>query len=216
MSSLAAVGPSPADGSGIEEEAPRRPISPYGRSKAAMEDVVAGYAGRIEYSFIRAPGVYGPRDRDFLEYFQLVQRRLRVIVGRRNTMSLLYVKTLARAFSACLGNPAAYGQSFFIADEGSSDWDQFAAMIERALGKRTIRVPVPEALVSVAAFGCWAAKPFLKKPPLVTRDKIREMRQPCWIVSTAKARRLLGFEPGISTVDAIAETAAWYEGRGWI
>jgi dihydroflavonol-4-reductase len=220
MSSLAAVGPSPVDGSCLDEEAPRLPLTPYGRSKAALEDVVRGYAaredGRVEFTFIRAPGVYGPRDRDFLQYFELVDRGLRLIVGARNVMSLLYVKTLARAIVACVLNPAAYAQAFFVADEGAFDWDALCGMIERALGKRTVRVRIPEWAVSVVAFFAAIAKPFMRKPPLVTRDKILEMRQPCWIVSTEKAARLIGFKPGVSTEDAIAETAAWYRENGWI
>jgi nucleoside-diphosphate-sugar epimerase len=216
MSSLAAVGPSEPDGSCLDEDAPRKPLSPYGRSKAALEDVVSGYAGRIDYTIIRAPGAYGPRDRDFLQYFKLVSKGVRLIIGPRNVISLVYAKTLARAIASCVLNPAAYGQAFFIADEGAVDWDQFSELIERALGRRTFRVRVPEWFVSVVAFCSWLAKPFLRRPPLVTANKILEMRQPCWIVSTAKAERLIGFKPGMSTEDAIAETAAWYKEQGWI
>jgi len=216
MSSMAACGPSSPDGSGLCEDAPREPIVPYGRSKAAMEDLVSGYAGRIEYTFLRAPGVYGPRDRDFLQYFQLVSRGLRVIVGGESLLSLLYVKTLARAIAACILNPAAYGQAFFIADRGSYDWDSFSEMIERALGKRTLRVHIPEWAAVVVAFFSSLVRPFLRKPPLVTNDKIREMRQRRWVVSTAKAESLLGFEPVASTEDALAETARWYLEKGWI
>lgn len=216
MSSLAAVGPSAPDGSCIDEEAPRRPLTPYGRSKAALEDVLAGYAGRIESTFIRAPGVYGPRDRDFLQYFRLVKRGLRLIIGPRNVLSLVYVKTLARAIVSCVLNPAAYGQAFFVADGGTADWDELSAMIERAMGRRTLRIRIPEWVVAVVAFFSAIATPFLRKPPLVTRNKILEMRQPCWIVSTAKAERLIGFAPVASTADAMAETAAWYEAQGWL
>ena len=33
---------------------------------------LARLCGRMNFSIIRAPGVYGPRDRDFLQYFKLV------------------------------------------------------------------------------------------------------------------------------------------------
>jgi dihydroflavonol-4-reductase len=216
MSSLAAVGPSAPDGSCIDEDAPRRPLTPYGRSKAALEDLVAGYAGRIEYSFIRAPGVYGPRDRDFLQYFKLVRKGLRLVIGPRNVTSLVYVKSLARAIVACVLNPAAYGQALFVADEGAYDWDELSGMIERAMGRVTIRIRVPEWAVVLVAFFSALAKPFLRRPPLVTGSKILEMRQPCWIVSTAKAERLIGFKPEATTEEALAETARWYEERGWL
>jgi len=107
MSSLAASGPC-EEGRCLDEDQPQRPLTPYGRSKAALEEALRGYEGRMRCTFIRAPGVYGPRDRDFLQYYKLVQRGLRLIAGKRNVMSLLYVKNLAHAIVACIGNPGAY------------------------------------------------------------------------------------------------------------
>lgn len=215
MSSLAASGPC-FDGRCRDEDEEPRPLTPYGRSKAALEAALRPYEGRMSCTFIRAPGVYGPRDRDFLEYFKLVRRGLRVIVGDRNVMSIVYVKTLAQAIVDCVLNPAAYGQAFFIADEGEYDWDAFSEMVEKSLDARTLRVHVPQWFVAAAAFFAEAAKPFMKRPPLLDRHKLLEMRQHRWVVSTEKAERLLGFKPPISSVDAIAETARWYLAKGWI
>ncbi len=215
MSSMAASGPCP-EGACLDEDDEQRPLTPYGRSKAALETCLRPYEGRMHCSFIRAPGVYGPRDRDFLQYFKLVKRGLRVIVGDRNVMSLVYVRTLAAAIVSCVLNPAAYGQAFFVADEGEHDWDQFSGMVEAALGKRTLRVHVPEWLVTVVAFFSEAAKPFMKRPPLLDKHKLLEARQHRWVLSTAKAERLLGFKPLCSTADALAETGRWYEEKGWI
>jgi dihydroflavonol-4-reductase len=222
MSSLAASGPcdpeDPAIGACLDEDCPQRPLTPYGRSKAALEAALRPYdeEGRMRCTFIRAPGVYGPRDRDFLEYFKLVKRGLRVIVGERNVMSLVYVKTLAQAIVSCLGNPASYGHAFFVADEGEYDWDDFSSMVEASLGKRTLRLQIPEAFVAVVAFFSEAAKPFMKRPPLLDKHKLLEIRQHRWVVSTAKAQRLLGFEPVAPTAEAIAETGRWYQAEGWI
>ena len=215
MSSVAASGPC-QDCSCLEEEGELRPLTPYGRSKAALEAALRPYEGLMASTFIRAPGVYGPRDRDFLQYFKLVKRGLRVIVGKRNVMSLLYVKTLAAAIVTCILNPAAYGQSFFIADEGEYDWDDFSSMVERSLDKTTIRVQVPEWFVVLVAGISEAAKPFLRRPPLLDRHKLIELRQSRWVVSTAKAERLLGFRPLAPTAAALAETGAWYADQGWI
>jgi nucleoside-diphosphate-sugar epimerase len=215
MSSMAASGPC-LEGSCLDENDELRPITPYGRSKAALENGLRVYEGRMHCTFIRAPGVYGPRDRDFLQYYKLVQRGLRLVVGREKIMSLLYVKTLASAIVACLLNPMSYGQVFFIADEGEYDWDDFSSMVEASLDKKTHRIQVPEWIVAVVAFLAEASKPFTKFPPLLDRSKLLEIRQNRWVVSTGKAERLFGFKPVASTVDAIAETGRWYRENGWI
>jgi len=215
MSSLAASGPC-AEGACRDEDDELRPLTPYGRSKAALEAALLAYEGRMHCSFIRAPGVYGPRDRDFLQYFKLVKMGLRLIVGRRNVMSLLYVKTLAEAIACCILRPSAYGQAFFIADEGEYDWDDFSAMVEAGLGKKTLRIQIPEWFVALVAFLSELLKPFLGRPPLLDRHKLLEVRQHRWVVSTAKAQALLGFKPSITSAEALAETGRWYEEKGWI
>jgi nucleoside-diphosphate-sugar epimerase len=215
MSSLAAVGPCP-EGRCADEDDLLSPLTPYARSKAALESALQGYEASLHATFIRAPSVYGPRDRDFLQYFRLVKRGFRIIVGKRNVISLVYVKTLARAIASCILNPAAFGQAFFIADDGEYDWDDFSAMVEKALGKKTLRIHVPDGLVTLVALVAEAAKPLLRQPPLIDSSKLLEMRQPRWVVSTAKAQRLIGFKPLMATEDAISETACWYEENGWI
>jgi dihydroflavonol-4-reductase len=219
MSSMAASGPCPEggpEGRCLDEDEPQRPLTPYGRSKAALESALRAYEGRMHCTFIRAPGVYGPRDRDFLQYYKLVMRGLRLIAGPRNVTSLVYVKTLAAAIVSCVLNPAAYGQAFFVADGGEYDWDDLSAMIEEALGKKTVRIAVPGWAVAVIASFSELAKPFTKRPPLLDKHKLLEMRQPRWVVSTAKAERLLGFKPLATTRDALAETGRWYAEKGWI
>jgi nucleoside-diphosphate-sugar epimerase len=217
MSSEAAMGPTPEGEKSVETD-PMRPLTPYGRSKMALEVALKPYYddGRMRCTFIRAPGVYGPRDRDFLQYFKLVKHGLRIIVGDRSVMSLVYVKTLAAAIESCLGNPAAYDQTFFVADEGEYDWDDFSSMVEKALGKKTLRIQVPEWFVAVAAFCAEIVKPFCRRPPLLDRNKLLEVRQHRWVLSTAKAKSLLRFEPVAATSDAIAETARWYLDHEWI
>ena len=215
ISSIAAVGPAGQD-SAIGEDTPLRPLTAYGRSKAAMEMLLRQSGDRLAYTIIRAPTVYGPRDQDVLRFFRLVDRGFRLIVGRRNVLSIVYVKTLARAIAACVLNPAAFGQALSIADHGEYDWDQFAAMVEQALGRKTRRVHVPDWAVATVAALSDLAKPLARNPPLITGDKLLEMRQPRWVVSTARAARLIGFEPLMSSEAAIAETASWYRSVGWL
>jgi uncharacterized protein YbjT (DUF2867 family) len=55
--------------------AAREPLlSPYGASKRAAEDVVAGRSG--PWLAVRAPAIYGPGDRETLAYFRAARRAL--------------------------------------------------------------------------------------------------------------------------------------------
>jgi len=215
ISSIAAAGPA-QDSDGLAEDAPLRPLTAYGRSKADMESAIAGFAGRIDYTIIRAPTVYGPRDRDVLKYFRLIANGLRLIVADGSMLSILYVKSLASAVASCLLSPPAYRQIFALADDGVYDWDQFASMIEQALGSRTRRLRVPGPVLSALAATNELLRPLAPSPPLFTKDKLVDVRQRYWVVSSAKAKHLIGYTPLAASGDAIAETVAWYRSEGWL
>ena len=72
-SSQAALGPSENPG-GLGPEALPRPISAYGRSKAAAEEVVRNSG--LRWSIVRPPAIFGPRDVDILEFFRMASRGL--------------------------------------------------------------------------------------------------------------------------------------------
>ena len=215
MSSLAAIGPS-NDDCGLCEEEPFKPISSYGRSKAKLEEYLQNQNLNVHWTAIRAPGVYGPYDRDFLQYFKLVNKRVRLVIGKRNVMSLVYVKNLVSAIAACIDNPAAYNQAFFISDDGCYDWDDIGKMIEASLGKRSLRIPIPFWAVRTTSMVSEWLKPIMRNPPLITKDKLAEMSQSYWVVSCKKANELLGYRPTYSTSDAFRETGTWYRSHGWL
>ena len=48
----------------------------------------------------------------------------------------------------------------------------------------------------------------------LSREKIREIRQPYWICSPAPAKRDFGFEPEMDLEHAMAETIRWYRENG--
>ena len=73
VSSLAAAGPCPPQRL-ITERDPARPVSDYGRSKYAGECATWSWADRIPLSIVRPAIVFGPRNRDMLPIFQVIQR----------------------------------------------------------------------------------------------------------------------------------------------
>lgn len=215
MSSLAAAGPALDERGVCEDDAPA-PLTPYGRSKAALEELLRRYESSVAWTAIRAPGVYGPGDRDFYEYFKLVKRGFRVVLGKRSVLSLVYAENLADAIALAVERPEARNQAFFIADDGAYDWDDIGSMIELALGVQARRVEIPFWAVRIVSLLSRAIAPLSKKPILLTKDKLLEMCQEYWVASTKKAKDMLGFMPRVTTAEGFKRTAAWYTERGWL
>jgi len=215
ISSQAAVGPS-QNKEYLIENAELKPITAYGRSKARAEKIALEFAQKLPITIIRPPAVYGPRDVDIFTYFKFIKKGFKPIIGYENTVSLVYIKNLVHGVELAMNQSAAIGQTFNITDDGIFTWGELANMIAFSLQKKPIKIKVPGWLVVLFATFTTIYSNIFKKAVLLNRDKILEMKQPCWLISNKKAKNEINYNPKYKTEDAIAETAQWYETNNWL
>lgn len=215
VSSLSALGP-PQDGCVLAEDTPPQPVTAYGLSKLRAEVVAAAYATQLPITVVRAPAIYGPRDRDTLAVFQWAARGLRPITRRRSLFSLIHVRDLARGLVLSAEHEASVGRTYHLANDEPESLDNVTALIADALGRRSIALPLPQMAFGVAATLSELSGKLSRRPQIYTRDKALEMAQPSWVCDTRRAREELGFRPAIEVRDGIRETAEWYRRVGWL
>ena len=214
ISSLAAAGPSSPE-RGVREDDPPRPVSHYGESKLQAEREVLKCRDRFSVVVLRPGAIYGPRDEDFLEYFRWIKRGLRPLVGRRQLLSVVYVRDVVRAALLAGRAEAAAGGIFNIADPTPCGWEEIGAIAAGLLGRRprTVRLPLWAAyLASAASEG--VGRLIGRDKGLMNRDKVKLARPAGWVADVAKARRVLGFETAVPLEQGLGETIAWYLAKG--
>jgi dihydroflavonol-4-reductase len=214
LSSLAAAGPAP-DRVGIGEDAPPRPVSPYGQSKLQAEEEVLKRRDRFSVVILRAAAIYGPRDEDFLEFLRWVRRGVEPIIGRQ-VLSLLYVRDAVRACLLAGAADRPSGEIFNIADPRPYGWEDISRIAARHLRKRTfpVRLPVWTAyLTAIASAGL--NRLHGGGNSVYNLSKVKEMTQD-WIADPGRARRGLGFETVFSLEQGLSETISWYRWKGWL
>jgi nucleoside-diphosphate-sugar epimerase len=215
VSSLAAAGPS-RPGTPRTEDMMAEPVSDYGRSKLAGEEVVREYGDRLPAVIVRPPVVYGPRDPAMLSVFKLAGSPLRPGVGSNRELSVIYVEDLVRGLIAAGGAEAALGQTYFLAHHQPITTRQLANQIAAITGSRGLTIPVPDVAVKgAAAVSEIILRPFGKAPTLSV-DKARELTQSGWVCSAAKAEAELGFVASTGHADGLAATTKWYREAGWL
>lgn len=214
ISSLAANHPAGPDAPALESDAPQ-PVSEYGKSKLRAEEAVRELRG-TPYTILRHAAVYGPRDRDFWSVFQAVRWHVAPLLGGgRLPLSLVYVEDVAAAVAACMGNPAAHGKTYHVAAPEPCTVRDFMREAADFMEVRALRLPVPLAALYPVAVAQELFARLTRKPGILTRQKLREMRARGWVCSTEAIRRDLQFA-ATPLPEGIARTVGWYEQNGWL
>jgi nucleoside-diphosphate-sugar epimerase len=199
----------------VSSLAAREPqLSAYGASKRKAEQVVA--ASGLDWTIVRPPAIYGPRDREILELFKLAQRWRVVPMPPVGRASLIHVDDLARLLLALVPGGDAANQKIFEPDDtrprGWSHRD-LALAIGEAVGKRVWVPHMPETLLRRAAALDKALRGVGAK---LTPDRVGYMVHPDWASRPDHAVPKSLWRPQIPSREGLKATADWYRKNRWL
>lgn len=190
-------------------------LSLYGASKAAAEKLVA--ASKLDWTVVRPPGVYGPRDVDYFEMFRTAKLGF-IPLPPGGASSIIHVHDLARLLLDLVdAPPALVRHKLFEPDDGrEGGWShkELAKAIGHAVGRKGVFAPhLPAGLLRAAATVDGA----LRGPKArLTADRVGYMTHPNWVSRSAFAVPPHVWEPRIAGPEGLALTAAWYREQGWL
>lgn len=188
-------------------------LSVYGGSKARAEQVVR--ASPLDWTIVRPPAVYGPRDRDLFELFRSAKWGV-VPTPAAGRTSMIHVDDLARLLLALLPGGEDVTARVFEPDDGRlGGWSHrdLALAIGAALGRR------PRVLGLSKRTMEWAAKAdgmMRGARAKLTLDRVGYMTHPDWVVSAGADVPPAVWQPAIDTHEGLKATAQWYREQGWL
>ncbi|MFQ6083787.1 MAG: NAD-dependent epimerase/dehydratase family protein [Candidatus Aminicenantia bacterium] len=216
LSTLAAVGPSEINSPSQEENTPH-PVSHYGKSKLLGEKEALTYRKKFPIVILRPPGIYGPRDRDFLFVFKIINQGFFLVFGRRKRfMNVCFVKDLITGMFLAAQAKTESGEIFNIADSKIYSWEEFFLLIAKIMGKKLRKIIIPLPLVYLIAIGSEMVSLINHQESILTLDKVNELKQSAWTCSVKKAREILSFESHFSLEEGLRETISWYKENNWL
>jgi nucleoside-diphosphate-sugar epimerase len=193
------------------------PITDYGKSKLKGEIIVNSYRDRLPVLIIRAPVIYGPRDKDIYTYFKFLKRGIKLLPKKgEGAFNALYVGDLVEGMILAAENGNSGGETYFIADEKSYSWREAAEKAAQAMGVKAVRINIPHWLILVSAFLAELSSRITHKPVLIDRQKVKEILHNGWFCNIDKAREHLCFEPRMSLEEGLKITVNWYRKNGWL
>lgn len=216
LSSLAASGPSKGGRLILESDMPV-PVSSYGKSKMMAEMEVLKYKNSFPVVILRASVIFGPGDKGFIPYFNIVKKGILPSPGfRPGPVSICYVHDLIRAIDLSLIKSLPSGEIFNIADSTPRTWNEMGMAAAKVLGVQPKKIGIPLFTVYMLALLSEFKGRMIKNPQIFNRDKYREMKGIGWAADTRKAQERLGFITQYPFDTAVKETLDWYRETGWL
>jgi nucleoside-diphosphate-sugar epimerase len=214
VSSLAAGGPA-VPGERKAPDDPSEPVTAYGRSKLAGEQVVR--ESDLPWTIVRPPMVYGPRETELLQAFKLVRRGVAPVFGAgKQELSAIYISDLIDALARVATSEIAIGRTYCACHPEIFTSLDLARAIACAMGRDARIVRLPGGLARVLLTLTGALAHLAGRTTTLNRDKANEFLAPAWTGDPSALERDTGWRAEHDLESGLAATAAWYSERGWI
>ena len=190
-------------------------LSAYGASKAKAETVVE--ASGLDWTVVRPPAVYGPRDTEMFELFRTAKAGF-VPLPPGGATSIIHVEDLARLLLAQVeAKPADSRHRVFEPDDGrEGGWShkELAHAIGLAVGRTSVFAPsLPAPVLRAAAT---IDRLVRRRNAKLTADRVGYMTHPNWVARFDRRVPPHVWKPEIEGRDGLARTAQWYREAGWL
>jgi nucleoside-diphosphate-sugar epimerase len=214
VSSLAAAGPAQRGGP-LKGTEPPHPVTAYGRSKLAAEQVLR--SSSLPWSIVRPPIVYGPRDREVLKIFRLAKFGLVPVFGDGcQELSAVHAKDLARALVAVAANNTTVGATYHACHPQIFTSGELGRAVAAAMKRSVLTVRVPQGIGRGLLAITEASARLSGSVTILTTDKANEFFQPAWTADPTSLTRDCGWHAEYDLLSGLTDTYHWYRKAGWL
>ncbi|MFN8474265.1 MAG: NAD-dependent epimerase/dehydratase family protein [Anaerolineae bacterium] len=173
-----------------DETHPLNPVSPYGVTKLAAENLVRSYgeAFSVPFTILRYFSVYGPRQRPDMGIHILIDavlngKPMTVFGDGEQTRGNTYISDAVAANLLALAHGPT-GEAFNIGGGSNISWNRTIALVEQIVGRPLQRIPGPP----------------------------RAGGQRHALADTSKAQRVLGWQPAVDIETGLRAQVEWQRG----
>jgi nucleoside-diphosphate-sugar epimerase len=207
LSSIAVYKPLTA-GNLLTEESECEPLTIYGRTKLAAEELVKKC--NIPWVIVRAPIVYGPYqpsvlNRFFLDAFN--KRRITIVGEGDNARSLCFIGNLVEGLMLLAGKPDTNGKTYILSDHLPYMPDEMITTISSLIGQKINVVHLPNILGDIS----WQIYKLMAKLFNLCFIELYALKtmQLHWECDISKAKKEIGYNPHITLRMGIKSTMDW-------
>jgi len=187
-------------------------LSFYAASKRKGEQVLEQQAQALNWIALRPPAVFGPGDRELLPLFRLMAKGVAPVLGNRDArFSMIYSQDVARLVQAWLLQDSCPSGVYSLHDgkQGGYSWSDVSATVSRLCQRRVHEFAVPSIMLSVPAWINRRLALWLGYAPMLTPEKLRELRHPDWVCDNNAIQQVLDWQPQVQLEEGLKRTPGW-------
>lgn len=213
ISSLAACGPERI-GKVIQKEK-EHPVTYYGESKLLAEKVIKSQRV-FPYIIIRPTAVYGPRDKELLTVFKIVNSGISPVLGyHKQELTFIHAYDLCNLILSAVRSNLV-NKTYFATDGEVYHKEAFGTAIAESLDKSVIELRIPLFIVEAAALLSRISDFVTKKIHAFNMQKCKELKAESWNCDMEDTVSELHFKPLYTLQRGVQNTTDWYRENQWI
>jgi len=192
-------------------------LSFYAASKRRGEQVLEQQADVLDWIALRPPAVYGPGDREMLPLFRLMAKGIAPVFGEKDArFSMIHVEDIARLVDCWVqcGPLANSIYSLHDGKQGGYNWDDVTTIVSRLCQRPVRALSIPPFLLSAPAWINRALARWLGYAPMLTPEKLRELRHPDWVCDNDAIQKVLDWQPELQLEEGLKNTPGWCKSLG--
>lgn len=208
----------------LKEEKEAQPLHRdyYGISKHRMESLTKSYKDDLPITIVRPSSVLGPGNRLTLNMHKSVKYRFRLkLGGPYRPISVIDVRDLVKGIYLCAVNPKAIGETFYFANDEPVSYNELHDLVSQSVYNRKkgklISILIPNFMFWLFAWLAEVIYKIRRKPaPFVNRSKVLAFLAEGQVISSEKAKTILGWQTTVELSSSIAEEGQWYIDQGLV
>jgi len=187
-------------------------LSFYAGSKRRAEQLLTNGSSALAWTIVRPPAVYGPGDRELLPLFRLMAHGIALTAGLPTArFSMLHVDDLSSAVIAWLHTEPVPAGIYALDDghPGGYDWHEVSTVVGGICHRKVRVVRTSAWLLDAVAWVNARIGPVLGTAPMLTPEKLRELRHADWVCDNAEFRQVVRWQPRIRLAEGLQTMPGW-------
>jgi len=211
VSSFAAVGPT-GKGKIFDEEASCHPVSEYGKSKLKAEQYLKSLNGKLPYTTVRLPVVYGPGSFGGLyPFFKFTNKRIQFSFGKGETC-VGFVTDIVEGMIQASESSNTVGKTYFLGENRIYTSQEIYNIVAKGVGKKVIKIRIPYWFLYIISFIFELYGRITQTKPVLKRDDLSSyLKYRYWRFDISQAEKEFGYRTKFPFEKGAKITADWYK-----